>query len=202
MHLTTVRTTTRRATATMSPVAPRGRHTKLCHPRVRHAGARFPVERATVFRIGAANLLEMPSGDFHNCVIGQNVSDVSAAEYAGRRILNHELSASKSEVAAPGAKAGRVPVPPLMHKEVTSDASTPAVRSWSRTGGRKNNAENGGFAHAIPVNVTIANIRMMRIGENIPATQAQFATVAPILHGKVLASRSDRGTTLSNGAAA
>jgi hypothetical protein len=43
---------------------------------------------------------------------------------------------------------------------------------------------------------------MMRIDENIPATDPPYATVAPILHIKLHANPGDRGTTLNNGAAA
>lgn len=42
---------------------------------------------------------------------------------------------------------------------------------------------------------------MMGIGENIHATYPLYATVVPILHRSVRVNLSDRGTTLSIGAA-
>jgi hypothetical protein len=52
------------------------------------------------------------------------------------------------------------------------------------------------------VYVTIAHGRMMRIDENIPATPAKSATLAPILHENGHAGATYRGTTPNNGAAA
>jgi hypothetical protein len=50
------------------------------------------------------------------------------------------------------------------------------------------------------VDITVTNIRMMRIGENIHATYPPYATVALILQGQVRANPTDRGTTPNTGA--
>lgn len=70
-----------------------------------------------------------------------------------------------------------------------------------RTDTRKIYPNDRGFADQTLVDITVANIRMMRIGENIHATPPACATVAPILHGWVRATPADRGTTPSTGAA-
>jgi hypothetical protein len=70
-----------------------------------------------------------------------------------------------------------------------------------RTGIRKIYADDRGFADHGHVDITVANIRMMRIGENIHATPPSYATVAPILHEWVRANLNDRGTTSNTGAA-
>jgi hypothetical protein len=49
--------------------------------------------------------------------------------------------------------------------------------------------------------ITIGNIRMMRIDENIPATPPTYATVAPILHIKMLTDASKRSINPNHGAA-
>jgi len=51
------------------------------------------------------------------------------------------------------------------------------------------------------VDISDTKPRMMRIGENIHAKYPSYATVAPILHRSVHTSPTDRGTTLSTGAA-
>jgi hypothetical protein len=51
------------------------------------------------------------------------------------------------------------------------------------------------------INITVATIGMMRIGENIHAICPPYATVAPILLKLVHDNLAHRGTTPSNGAA-
>jgi hypothetical protein len=69
-----------------------------------------------------------------------------------------------------------------------------------RTGGRKINADDCALAYPVQVYISVADIRMIRIGENIHATYPSYATVAPILHRSGRKTPVDRSTTLNNGA--
>jgi hypothetical protein len=51
------------------------------------------------------------------------------------------------------------------------------------------------------IDITIANVRMMRIDENIHATSPPYATVAPILHVKMRTDASKRSINPNHGAA-
>src|SRR5258708_7124073 len=86
-------------------------------------------------------------------------------------------------------------------KVVTDDASTPSGRSRFRTGGRKNNADECGFGYRMQTDITIGNVRMMRINENIPATPPPNGAFAPILHVKMRADASKRSINPNHGAA-
>src|ERR1700710_226052 len=91
-------------------------------------------------------------------------------------------------------------VPVLMHRLVMNDAATLLGRSRFQTGGRKIYADDCAFAHRMQVFVMIANVRMMGIDENIPATPPPYATVAPILHQGMRTDPANRSATLNNGA--
>jgi hypothetical protein len=65
------------------------------------------IPRDMDFRSRIANFLEMFSIDSHYSVIGRNIPGSPAAGHAGDCPLNEEVTASKSDAAAPGAEAGR-----------------------------------------------------------------------------------------------
>jgi hypothetical protein len=86
-------------------------------------------------------------------------------------------------------------------RQLRNDASTQNKPAATMPGGRKINATNRRFADMMQVDITVANVEMMRIGENINAKYPPYATVAPILQGCVRGNPTDRGTTSNTGAA-
>jgi hypothetical protein len=161
------------------------------------------------FHTALANFVEIGTTPFHYSVIDRHASAWPATGYVGRRPFYDEVQPRESRCERlarasvlpssarppnpyPGASA-----PGFYERSLTSNG--PAA-FW--TGGRKNDADNYDFTDTIQVSVTDTSIRMMRIDENIPATNLSYATVAPILHSWLNATPADRGTTLNNGAAA
>jgi hypothetical protein len=170
-------------------------------------GCPAPVE--SVFRSCMRNFVEMPDAGPHYSVIDQYAS-VLPGSYVGRRPLNDEVSASDAGAAAPAdcANLFNLALPKggfILCLRTRSDQMTlqdPSGQSELRTGIAKTHTDEWTLPNRMHVDVTIANIRMMRIDEKIHATHPPCATVAPILHKLVDARATDRGTTLNKGAAA
>jgi hypothetical protein len=126
----------------------------------------------------AANLLEICRGESHYSVIGGCALISAAPDIADGLHLNDGPPASTFMVAAPGAAASGHDVMALQ----------PRTDRWRfQTGGRKIDAGSSGFGQTMQVAKTLANIRMMRIDENIHATHPRYARVAPILHKQMRA---------------
>ncbi len=90
-----------------------------------------------------------------------------------------------------------------LHMEAINDASVHKCRRWFQTGKRKNHAAFHEFDADLQVPITLADVRMIRIDENIHATHPLYATVAPILHKQkqMRAQPAHHGITPKKGAA-
>ena len=163
-----------------------------CLPPPAVADAKSPKASKSVFYSGLANFLESGRTRFHYSVIRRTAKIAMAAGRPGRHLLNDEVSASALRGDSAGAEriGGRRQRP-----DARSD------RLWLRTGRRKMNTNDRGFADTKQIHIPVANTGMTQSGENIHATSTPYATVAPMLQDWVRASLADRGTTPSTGAA-
>ena len=194
MHLTaaTVLTATKRAAERSILIDRHGRPYFCSHrtaPPVR-------VRHASIFRSCVVNFLVRRGARLHYSVIVGRSMDLWAAGIADGCRLGAIPLTTKSQRRT---SIFLVPVPP--HEAVISDAETHQGRSRFRTGGRKIYTNDRGFSDTMQVDISVANGRMMRIGEKLSRDVSQYATVAPILHRSVHANPTDRGTTFSTGAA-
>jgi hypothetical protein len=133
--------------ASLADSAPREREHLSPNPPVPWSSIRL----VSIFCSRRANFLELRGVCPHYSVINQYAPALRVAGYVGRRPLNDEVSTSKSRWTRPVlmqgfAHAGR-PLPCALHMQVMNDASPQSGRSRFRTGERKNNANDRGFAN-------------------------------------------------------
>lgn len=136
------------------------------------------------FRSSFPNFLEMRRSVSHYSVIVFRCFDYRACR-----------SPSTSSLACAGVRL------PMRGHCRCGIASLECGRCQLRTGERKTYANGAGFAVERQVDITVSNVKMMRIAENIHATHPLSAAVAPTLCGRVLAIQATCGTTPSIGAA-
>ena len=174
--------------------------------RLDRTARRVSFGRVSIFRSSVANFLEPRRAGFHysatdGCTTESWTGGIAGGCPLGAIPLTMKSQRRTSNIRdrMPAREGVLDPAPP--HEAVITYAWTEPVRSRFQTDIRKTYANGSGFSHTMQVDVSVTNGRMMRICEKLSRDVSQYAMVAPILHRSVRTDPSDRGTTLSKGAA-